>query len=68
MLDGHTFEDMFARHAEWRSSDHAVIHDLYVVDVLPSAEVREPHDWFRLVETVPAANSFPGADRGLCRM
>ncbi len=68
VLDGHTFEDMFARHAEWRASDHAVIHDLYVVDVLPSAEVREPHDWFRVVETVPAATAFPASTAGLCRM
>lgn len=68
VLDGHTFEDMFARHAEWRSSDHTVIHDLYVVDVLPSAEVREPHDWFKIVETVPAAKAFPAPPAGLCRM
>ena len=68
VLDGHMFDDMFARHAEWRSSDHAVIHDLYVVDVLPSADVREPHDWFRVVETVPAAKAFPVSSAGLCSM
>ena len=68
VLDGHVFDDMFARHAEWRSSDHAVIHDLYTVDVLPSAEVREPHDWFRVVETVPAATAFPAPAAGLCKM
>ena len=68
VLDGHTFEDMFARHAEWRASDHAVIHDVYVVDVLASAEVHEPHDWFRVVETVPAAKAFPAPAAGLCRM
>ena len=68
VLDGHTFEDMFARHAEWRASDHAVMHDLYVVDVLPSAEVREPQDWFRVVETVPAAKAFPAPAAGVCKM
>ena len=68
VLDGHTFEDMFARHAEWRASDHAVMHDLYVVDVLPSAEVREPQDWLRVVETVPAAKAFPAPAAGVCKM
>lgn len=65
-LDGRSFEDMFARHAQWRASDHAVIHDLYVVDVLPSAALSEPHAWFHVVETVPAAEAFPPASAQAC--
>ena len=58
-LDGHTFDDMFAHHAEWRASDHMVVHDLYVVEVLPAATLAEPHGWFRVLATVPAATAFP---------
>ena len=58
-LDGRGFGDMFARHAEWRASDHMVVHDLYVVEVLPAAKLAEPHGWFRVLATVPAATAFP---------
>lgn len=66
-LDGRTFDDMFARHATWRASDHMVTHDLYVVDVLPPARLRAPHAWFSVVETVPAARAFPAGEAGACR-
>lgn len=68
VLDGHTFDDMFARHATWRAEDHMVTHDLYVVDVLPSAQLRAPHAWFRVVETVPAAQAFPMAEAAACKL
>ncbi len=67
-LDGHSFDDMFARHATWRASDHMVIHDLYVVDVLPPAKLPEPHAWLKIVETVPAARAFPAQDGGTCKL
>ncbi len=66
VLDGHDFEDMFARHAQFRASDHAVIHDLYVVQILPSARMTEPHGWYQVLATVPAAAAFP--PNGLCKM
>ena len=58
-LDGHKFNDMFAHGGEFRASDHAVVHDLYVVKVKPSAQVTEPHGWFDVLATVPAATAFP---------
>lgn len=61
-LDGHHFDDMFARNAEWRASDHAVIHDLYVVQVLPKAALAEEHAWYRVLATVPAAIAFPASN------
>jgi branched-chain amino acid transport system substrate-binding protein len=67
-LDGRSFEDMFARHAVWRASDHAVIHDLYVVDVLASAQIAEPHAWFKIVETIPAQQAFPADSANVCKM
>ncbi len=65
-LDGHDFDDMFARHAEWRASDHAVVHDLYIVEVLPSAKLSEPHAWYHVLATVPAATAFPAGSE--CHM
>ncbi len=67
-LDGRKFDDMFAHNGAWRASDHAVTHDLYVVDVLPSKEVTEPHGWFRIVQTVPAAQAFPPETANACKM
>ena len=65
-LDGHRFDDMFAHHGEFRASDHAVVHDLYVVEVLPSAQLTEPHAWYRVLATVPAVAAFPVGTE--CRM
>ena len=67
-LDGRKFDDMFAQHGEWRASDHALIHDLYVVQVLPPNEVTEPHGWYRVVQTVPAAQAFPPETATACKM
>ena len=65
-LDGHKFDDMFARGGEFRASDHMVVHDLYVVRVRPSAQLTEPHAWYEVLSTVPAGTAFPaGMD---CKM
>ena len=58
-LDGHTFTDMFAHNAEFRAADHAVIHDLAIVQVLPSDQIAEPHAWFKVLATVSATTAFP---------
>ncbi|MGA7805198.1 ABC transporter substrate-binding protein [Bradyrhizobium sp.] len=58
-LDGHKFDDFFAHGGEFRASDHAVVHDLYVVKVRAPAELPEPHAWFDVLATVPAATAFP---------
>ncbi len=58
-LDGHRFTDMFAHDGEFRASDHAVVHDLYVVRVRPPAQLPEPHAWYEVLATVPAATAFP---------
>ena len=65
-LDGRRFDDMFARGGEWRASDHMVVHDLYVVQVLPPAQLSEPHGWYRVLATVPAALAFPAGTQ--CRI
>jgi len=62
-LDGRQFNDFYAHGAEWRGRDHRVIHDMYVVDVLPKGEVKEPHAWFKIVQVMPPSRAFrPEAD------
>jgi branched-chain amino acid transport system substrate-binding protein len=65
-LDGHKFDDMFAHNAEFRASDHMVVHDLYVAKVKSSAQLSESHGWFEIVSTIPAATAFP--DGTECKM
>lgn len=65
-LDGHKFDDMFAHNAEFRASDHMVVHDLYVAKVKSPAGLAEPHAWFDIVSTIPAATAFP--DGSECKM
>lgn len=66
VLDGHKFDDMFAHGGEFRASDHMVVHDLYVVAVRRTAELQEPHSWFNVLATVPAATAFPAGTE--CKM
>ncbi len=65
-LDGHRFTDMFAHDGLFRASDHAVIHDLYVVKVRPPAQLPEPHAWYDVLATVPANDAFPAGTE--CKM
>jgi branched-chain amino acid transport system substrate-binding protein len=65
-LDGHKFNDFFAHDGEFRASDHAVVHDLYVVKVRTPAELPEPHAWYDVLATVPAATAFPAGTE--CKM
>lgn len=58
-LDGHTFDDMFAHGGEFRASDHMVVHDLYIARVKSSAQLAEPHAWYEILSTIPAATAFP---------
>jgi branched-chain amino acid transport system substrate-binding protein len=65
-LDGHKFDDMFAHGGEFRASDHMVVHDLYVAKVKSPAQLNEPHAWYEILATIPAATAFPaGAE---CKM
>jgi branched-chain amino acid transport system substrate-binding protein len=66
VLDGHKFDDMFAHGAEFRASDHMVIHDLYVAKVRAAAELPESHAWYNVLATVPAATAFPAGTE--CKM
>jgi branched-chain amino acid transport system substrate-binding protein len=65
-LDGHKFDDMFAHGGEFRASDHMVVHDLYVAKVKSSAQLTEPHAWYEILSTIPAAIAFPAGTE--CKM
>jgi branched-chain amino acid transport system substrate-binding protein len=58
-LDGHKFNDVFAHDGEFRAGDHMVVHDLYVVKVKAPDKLPEPHAWYDVLATVPAAVAFP---------
>jgi branched-chain amino acid transport system substrate-binding protein len=65
-LDGHKFNDLFAHNGEFRASDHMVVHDLYVAKVRAPGELPEPHAWYNILATVPAATAFPAGSE--CKM
>jgi branched-chain amino acid transport system substrate-binding protein len=65
-LDGHKLNDVFARDGEFRASDHMVVHDLYIAKVKRSAQLAEPHAWFEILSTIPAAAAFPAGTE--CKM
>ena len=67
-LDGHKFDDFFARNAEFRAEDHRVEHDSYLVRVKSEDKVEEDFDFTELVDTIPADEAFMDpADSG-CEM
>ncbi|GAA1516253.1 ABC transporter substrate-binding protein [Sphaerisporangium rubeum] len=61
-LEGHTFEDVFARNGSIRAQDHLLLHDVHLAQVKPSAEVTEPWDYEKILSTIPADQAFQPAD------
>ncbi|MEV4756738.1 ABC transporter substrate-binding protein [Micromonospora sp. NPDC049559] len=66
-LEGKTIEDVFLRNGKIRPEDHRVVHDAYLAQVKPAAEVTEPWDYVKILKTIPAAEAFraPSPD---CKM
>jgi branched-chain amino acid transport system substrate-binding protein len=63
-LEGKEVNDVFLRNGKIRAEDHRVIHDAYLAQVKPQAEVSEPWDYVKVLKTIPAAEAFraPSAD------
>jgi branched-chain amino acid transport system substrate-binding protein len=62
-LEGHKFDDVFARNAEVRAADHRVVHDVYLARVKAKADVKEEWDYEQILKTIPASQAFrPAAD------
>ncbi|MFB9236748.1 ABC transporter substrate-binding protein [Plantactinospora siamensis] len=57
-LEGKSIEDVFLRHGKIRAEDHRVIHDAYLAQVKPAAEVKEPWDYVKILKTIPADQAF----------
>lgn len=66
-LDGRQFNDFYAHGGEWRARDHRVTHDMYVVDVLAKSQLKEPHAWFRIVQTIPPGRAFRPEPQSTCK-
>jgi branched-chain amino acid transport system substrate-binding protein len=66
-LDGRQFNDFYAHGGEWRARDHRVTHDMYVVDVLAKSQLKEPHAWFRIVQTIPPGRAFRPESQSTCK-
>lgn len=66
-LDNRKFSDFYAHNAQWRGRDHRVIHDMYVVDVLPKDQVKEPHAWFHIEQTIPPEKAFRPLAATVCK-
>ncbi|GAC1348952.1 MAG: ABC transporter substrate-binding protein [Vulcanimicrobiaceae bacterium] len=66
-LDGKSFNDFYAKAGEWRARDHRVTHEMYVVDVLPKEQVKEPHAWFKVVQTIAPSRAFRPESQSVCK-
>ena len=56
-LEGKKLDDVFLRNGEVRS-DHNVIHDSYLAEVKKKSEVKEPWDYEKIINTIPAAEAY----------
>ena len=66
-LDGRQFSDFYAHGGEWRARDHRVTHDMYVVDVIPKEQIKEPHAWFKIVQVIPPGRAFRPESQSVCK-
>ena len=66
-LDGRQFSDFYVHGGEWRARDHRVTHDMYVVDVTPKEQIKEPHAWFKIVQTIAPGRAFRPESQSTCK-
>jgi branched-chain amino acid transport system substrate-binding protein len=66
-LDGRQFNDFYARGGEWRARDHRVLHEMYVVDVVPKEQIKEPHAWFKVVQVIAPGRAFRPESASVCK-
>lgn len=66
-LEGTSFDDMFARHATWRTEDHTVVHDLLIEDVRNANAIKTPEAYFRVLQMVPGKEAFMPLSEVTCK-
>src|SRR5204863_500352 len=57
-LEGQKINDFFIRNGTIRPEDHSLIHDVYLAQVKPQSEVKEPWDYTKILATIPADKAF----------
>jgi branched-chain amino acid transport system substrate-binding protein len=57
-LEGKSINDVFLRNGKIRAEDHRVLHDVYLAQVKPSTDVKEPWDYEKILSTIPADKAF----------
>jgi branched-chain amino acid transport system substrate-binding protein len=67
-LEGYRFNDFMMRNAEFRKQDHNVIHDAYLAQVKAPSEVKEPFDYVKIVQRIPASQAFQPLSEVHCNM
>ncbi len=67
-LEGKEVNDFFLRNGKIRAEDHRVVHDAYLAQVKPKAEVTEDWDYEKIVKTIPAAKAFKPVAESTCSM
>ncbi len=61
-LEGHRFDDFFARNSTIREEDHLNVHDVYLAQVKKPSEVDEEMDFTKVVSKIDGANAFQEPD------
>ncbi|MGH3736410.1 MAG: ABC transporter substrate-binding protein [Micromonosporaceae bacterium] len=67
-LEGHEFDDVFARNGKIRAEDHRMVHDAYLAKVKSKADVSEEWDYEEIVSTIPADKAFAPVGDTQCQM
>ncbi|HVA37078.1 MAG TPA: ABC transporter substrate-binding protein [Candidatus Dormibacteraeota bacterium] len=67
-LVGYHFSDAFARNAYIRPQDHLLIHDMYLAQVLPASEVKQPWAYFKILKVIPGAEAYRPLSEVKCHL
>lgn len=60
-------DDFFARNGRIRE-DGRMVHDMYLAQVKKPSESKYPWDYYRIVNTIPAAEAFQPLSRSTCSL
>ncbi|MFB4317999.1 ABC transporter substrate-binding protein [Actinomadura sp. 21ATH] len=67
-LEGRQVNDVYSRNGTIRAEDHLLLHDVYLAQVKPKADVKEPWDYERILKTIPAAEAFQPRPDPACKL
>jgi len=67
-LEGHRINDAFVHNGWIRPQDNLLIHDMYLAEVLPSSQVKQPWAYFKILKTIPGNRAFRPASELKCNL